>query len=164
MYTRVAPRDLFNESKLLKCLGKVAVEIHNETLKGLTFEQSGDPFEIDQDDSSGNLYVADGIQFMVGDRIVRLSTPYNSKDPWPLLAEDDYGNEAFVFTDEGEFREEFLKFIARLPKRGKNELSDEAKEYCKAVWLERDCPRTRIHRHRLLRRRIQRRTRRCSGR
>lgn len=49
-YQRVIPRDLFNESKLLKCIGRLILKIHdNDNLPApMTFEHDGSPFKIVQ--------------------------------------------------------------------------------------------------------------------
>ena len=45
-YQRVIPRDLFNESKLLQQLGFVCLAIHDYRLTRITFEDSGEAFDI----------------------------------------------------------------------------------------------------------------------
>lgn len=93
-YKRVLPRDLFNEAKLLKCLGQLALLIHDgKAPDGLSFEQdamSCDGFDIDQDPFSGELYVDNlTLWFDLGEDAIRinLSTHYNSRDSYPLVYE-----------------------------------------------------------------------------
>ncbi len=44
-YTRVIPRDLFNEAKLLKCIGRLVLLIHDGDHNNISFEHDGEPFE-----------------------------------------------------------------------------------------------------------------------
>ena len=44
-YTRVLPRDLFNEAKLMKCMGLLTLLIHDELIPDcLKFEYDQEPF------------------------------------------------------------------------------------------------------------------------
>lgn len=46
-YFRVLPRDLFNEAKLLKCVGRLCLLIHDRTApESLAFEENGEPFRV----------------------------------------------------------------------------------------------------------------------
>lgn len=112
-YTRVIPRDLFNESKLLKCLGQLSLIIHDGTgvqwpmtIDHCDFQSPG--FDIYQRESDGGL-ACDNVTFRVHGRIVDLYTSYNSKSPYPLLFEqgDDFGP---VFDDNGQLSKEFITF------------------------------------------------------
>lgn len=110
MYTRVIPRDLFNESKLLKCIGQVCLKIHDNAIKGLSFESDGEPFQIEQDEMTGNLSIHN-IDFYVKGEQVFLVSSYNSKGAYPLylLTSDD--EEIEVFYEDGDFTDEFLVAI-----------------------------------------------------
>lgn len=48
-YGRVIPRDLFNEAKLLKCMGQLCLRIHNnDNLPAkMSADHDGSPFKID---------------------------------------------------------------------------------------------------------------------
>lgn len=82
-YQRVIPRDLFNEAKLLKCIGKISVLIHDNKIKGLEALHDGDAFKITQS-LDGQLTI-DNIHFFDEDgTTVSFSTNYNSKEDWPL--------------------------------------------------------------------------------
>lgn len=116
-YPRVIPRDLFNEAKLLKCLGQLALLIHDGVgvPRGLTLkhdEEAETGFQIEQDDSTGALYCAN-IALYCGGRFIGLRAPYNSKDAFPLLfiLDDDEGA---VFNDDGTFSEEFMQKAQQL--------------------------------------------------
>ena len=123
MYERVVPRDLFNESKLLKCLGRLALLIHKglEPIPdGLSFENSGGAFKIDQN-LCGSLYVVSGIVFKCHGVVLDFHSAYNNQSNYPLflVAEDE--GEIEVFDDSGEFTEEFFLYIHRFPDRGNHE-------------------------------------------
>jgi hypothetical protein len=109
-YIRVIPRDLFNESNLLKCYGKLALEL--DRLQGHSanlHEGDGSPFKIEQDEGSGSLTIAN-IPFTIGGRQWVLSRPLNSRRPWPLYAEND-DESVSVFEDNGELTPEFAGLI-----------------------------------------------------
>lgn len=111
-YKRVIPRDFFNESKLLKCMGLLAVRIldHNTPCK-IEIDESGDPFQIEllQD---GSLFVRNYRVYVKGVPVTMKST-YNSKENYPFFCEHNL-TEYRVFTDAGEWDEEFLEFIKSL--------------------------------------------------
>ncbi len=103
-YTRELPRDLFNEAKLLKCLGQITLLNHNNVIRlrieHHTYIHPG--FIIEQDSSDGSISVLN-IQFITpdGKTAVEFFTALNSKDPYPLYfiagdqehaALDDQGN------------------------------------------------------------------------
>lgn len=105
-YMRVIPRDLFNEANLLKCLGRIYINLENLCDCKVTLESDGRAFQIDQSQSSGaincaNVKLSNGIDFF---------RPLNSRDPWPLYANlpDD---ECAVFNDDGTFTAEFLRLL-----------------------------------------------------
>lgn len=108
-YIRVIPRDLFNESKLLKCLGRLVIEaerhpeIEVELIGG---DRAG--FDIRQSDADGSLW-ARNIRVTIGGRHVTVQTNYNSKSEWPMYASPaDSHDVASVFNDDGSLADEFL--------------------------------------------------------
>jgi hypothetical protein len=114
-YARVLPRDLFNEAKLLKCLGRLTLLIHDaDGATPLRFEhvdeESG--FIIEQDESSGDLFCRN-LGFFVGDYELSLFSKYNSKEAYPLyfMEVDDSG---FIFDDDGEFSIEFKALVRHI--------------------------------------------------
>lgn len=119
-YIRVIPRDLFNESSLLKCIGRIYINLENAVradeaeLRDET--ELGEPFNVIQSPDDGSIYLAN-VSLYVRRRKVHLSRPLNSRDPWPLWAiipldvAGDEGEEIEVFTDEGEFSPDFLDYI-----------------------------------------------------
>lgn len=111
MYKRVIPRDLFNEAKLLKCLGKLSLNIHNSKFPGgveISVAHDGRPFRIMQH-IDGSLYCTN-LVFSVENSILDFQTTYNRKDNWPFYLNHD-NIEYEVFDDEGEYTEEFIEAI-----------------------------------------------------
>lgn len=108
MYQRVIPRDLFNESKLLKCLGRLCLMIHEGQTGRLTFEHEGS-FEIDQNIDSGGLTCVN-LHFFLGGTPIYFESSYNSKDNYPLwfIVEWEYKR---VFNEDGAFTDEFASLI-----------------------------------------------------
>ena len=118
-YIRVIPRDLFNESKLLKCLGQVVLAIETgKAPQGMGYEQLEDTgFEVVQTPSTGSLWCPN-IVFTYGHETLALCTAYNSRDAYPLYVETDTGEELRVLNDDGTFAETFLEFLKTLPIEG----------------------------------------------
>lgn len=116
-YARVIPRDLFNEAKLLKCLGRLAL-LHHEgwTPKGFVIENDGSPFAIDLNDNgltvvSGlSVYVTDGSNVFDLD----LYSIYNYKDHYPLSVYDMERGHIEVFNEDGDLRTEFYEYVAEV--------------------------------------------------
>lgn len=107
-YQRVIPRDLFNEAKLLKCLGRLTLNIHNGGIPGLSFDHDGQPFEIDIYPYNA-LYVKN-IQFFYKDVRIFFQTTYNSKSNYPLyLAFENC--EYLVFEEDGNYSDEFIEIL-----------------------------------------------------
>lgn len=117
-YRRVIPRDLFNEAKLLKCLGKVALLIHDRYSKHLQLIHDDSEFagfEIGQSRESGDLYCAN-LTLVSNGLEIPLFSHYNSREDWPLLCYDpETGDTLDVFDSNGNFSPEFLKNFG-LPK------------------------------------------------
>lgn len=118
MYTRVVPRDLFNESKLLKCLGQLVLIIEDyvdcnrvRCPKNLRYEQS-EPgeFRIDQDSYNGGLFLVSGLSFFLGAHLLELRSVYNSKEPYPLVFINFDDDEEPVFLPNGGLSPEFIEF------------------------------------------------------
>jgi hypothetical protein len=107
-YRRVAPRDMFNEAVLLKCLGKLIVRILAREVTGLRFYDSGAPFQVGLHDA-GYLVLASGSFVFRGRDILWLGTPYNAKAPWPLVCHHG-GADIPVFEDDGAFTDAFVAF------------------------------------------------------
>lgn len=112
-YTRVIPRDFFNEAKLLKCLGQLSLKVLDgkcpDSMEILFDDESGDSFAVVQDDSDGSIYVAN-YPITINGFQVWFKTPLNSKEAYPLFCEWEYENYT-VFTDKGEFTDEFKSLV-----------------------------------------------------
>lgn len=118
-YCRVIPRDLFNEADLLKCLGRLYIELENtrdHTAELCDEMGQREGFKIEQNEDSGAIYCTNAV-LRIGGQRCRLERPLNSREPWPLWLEgigDDPDFEAErVFTDEGKLSPEFLALIQR---------------------------------------------------
>lgn len=106
-YQRVIPRDLFNEAKLLKCLGQLFLNLegYNAFLSHISDEQ----FEIEQREWDGGIYCSN-LEFFVRGKEVALFTPLNSRGSYPLIFEDE-NTMGFVFNDDGSFSESFIEYL-----------------------------------------------------
>jgi hypothetical protein len=107
-YGRVVPRDLFNESKLLKCIGQLCLLIHNnDTPVEMSFEHNRESFKIELL-MEGSLTITNVI-ISIKNKPYMFKTTYNSKSNYPLFVVDGY-DEYPVFDNNGEFDEEFIEF------------------------------------------------------
>lgn len=115
-YQRVLPRDLFNEAKLLKCIGRLVIKIHDGLApQGLSFDHKGDPFKIVLLEE-GSLMISN-IKFTIGGELLTFQTTYNSKSEYPLFLYRDY-TEYAVFDEQGNFDPEFVQICATIKKEG----------------------------------------------
>lgn len=115
-YTRVIPRDLFNEAKLLKGLGRLCLLIHDDLAPpGLRFEHDGEAFRIRQYEDDGSLYAAN-VSFVWCDTVeLDLRSPYNNTHAYPLFCDSHAYGVVTVFDDSGNLTPEFVDFLHRLP-------------------------------------------------
>lgn len=126
-YTRIVPRDLFNESKLLKCLGQLALLIHDGVDKNgratpgslEVHHDETDEFRIGQRQCSGDFY-CDTVGFVVRDtrsgmprRLLDLRSSLNSREPYPLICTTK-NDEISVFNGDGTLSDNFLAYISDL--------------------------------------------------
>ena len=109
-YQRVLPRDLFNEAKLLKCLGRLTLLIHdnNETVRGINFGHDGEDFRIVLTED-GHLMVSN-LEFYHDADLLIFKTAYNSRGNWPLLMEFE-NCEYCVFDEDGNIDSELVEFL-----------------------------------------------------
>ena len=125
-YQRVIPRDLFNEAKLLKCLGQLSLFIldgidHSrwsvpEHLRLTHYTDVTEGFLIEQDESDGSLSCSN-VRLTMYIQEIRLSSPYNCKDAYPLQFAFHAGDEWIegdVFNDDGNFSGEFQELISSI--------------------------------------------------
>ena len=104
-YRRVIPRDLFNESKLLKCIGKISLLIHEQMIQGLNInhEDSGKGFIVRQHESDGSIFIENVHFFDNNGTPIYFSTALNSRDNWPL--EMEYKDEIYYpINDDGKYQ------------------------------------------------------------
>lgn len=105
---RVIPRDLFNEAKLLKCIGHLCLRIlDHATPVEMNYSEDGKPFTIALMDE-GALTITN-LHISIKGKIFRFKTIYNSKANYPLYLEYEYCDYE-VFTDKGEFTKTFIEF------------------------------------------------------
>lgn len=112
-YIRVIPRDLFNEAKLLKCLGALyiaAEHIDNETLRvERLHDDTREGFDIVQCPDDGSIMCRDVIVKFHG-HVIPVYTGLNSRLPYPLVAQFE-DRTAYVFDHVGELTEDFRALI-----------------------------------------------------
>lgn len=113
-YTRVIPRDLFNEANLLKCVGRFWIETERfqsteHAPSCVDVEHDGGPFAIEQDED-GALTVSN-VQVSIHGRRCRLWRPLNSRRSWPLYLQRGDEDSLDVFTDSGELSPEVMALI-----------------------------------------------------
>jgi hypothetical protein len=109
-YRREIPRDLFNEANLLKCYGRIYVNLETAGVPDAELVYSGGAFDVQQDLSTGNLFLAN-VKLKVRGRECRLSRVLNSQRSWPLLLILDNDDEFDVFSDDGSFSPEMMEFL-----------------------------------------------------
>ena len=114
-YIRVIPRDLFNEAKLLKCLGMLSLYWLNNTQNARSLyridfnEECQGGFDVCQDLSSGDIYSENvTLERIQGEsENVFLSHPLNNNSVNPLHF--TFRNESWaVFDDAGLFTTAFI--------------------------------------------------------
>lgn len=99
IYKRIIPRDFFNESKLLKCLGRLSLNILECKTNDITLVEEFDNecFDIYLDENNGYLYVLN-YKVYYEDEEIFLYTPYNSKENYPLYG--IYKEETYLMLDD----------------------------------------------------------------
>lgn len=112
-YERVIPRDLFNEAKLLKSMGRLCLLIlDKKTPVEMESEHDGKPFEIALTED-GNLTIRN-LNIYINGQVYEFHTTYNSKDNYPLyMIDNEEYVEYEVFDDKGEFSKDFVEFCEK---------------------------------------------------
>jgi len=113
-FRREIPRDLFNESKLLKCMGQLALILHDGmgVRWPLTLEHDEESFAgflIEREFGHDGLFVAN-MRLLLDGEEVPVYTAYNSKEPYPLYFIKD-GDDGEVFTKDGKLSDEFKDWL-----------------------------------------------------
>lgn len=112
-YLRVLPRDLFNESSLLKCIGRLWILTENLDHSAKFHDEDMPAFEIEQSQDDGSIFVGN-LTFSISGAIHRLYRPLNSRQAWPLYAQnmdDDNAESIPVFREDGELSDEMREAI-----------------------------------------------------
>jgi hypothetical protein len=111
-YRRVIPRDLFNEAKLLNCLGRLWIVANEKIPPGVLDVRQPDHTEtwsVRQDRSDGSLTLA-GVVIQSPTAEYEFYTPLNSRDKYPLYVyrtDDPDQNAVRALTEDGELSPEF---------------------------------------------------------
>lgn len=109
-YLRVIPRDLFNESNLLKCYGQIYLNLERVRADAhLDGGYDASPFEVLQNED-GETWLGN-IALIVRGYELTLRRPLNSRESWPLWAYPDEDTEIPVFNADGSFTVEMLAFL-----------------------------------------------------
>jgi len=114
-YRRVLPRDLFNEANLLKNYARLWILLNESDQKiGQILEHSASTFDIQQNESSGGLTIAN-LTFVVKGETYVLERPLNSREEWSLMVSSCHSNVDFeeisVFNNSGDFSDDMRKFL-----------------------------------------------------
>ena len=118
-YTRVIPRDLFNDANLLKCYGRLWICLENRFGPFVRMDDLAGfgRFEIVQRPEDGWTYL-DNLPITIRGEAYRLVRPLNSREPWPLWAErigDPDFEAVAVFDDAGNLSEDFERLLSGAP-------------------------------------------------
>ena len=123
-YKRVLPRDLFNEAKLLKCVGKIVLLIEDEMMP-VTYHYDNtltDNFIVGQNQSDGSFFVKN-ISFFAAGKFFDVVVYQNKNEMWNAYAHFVDGpagscllEEIPLFTELGDLSEEFLEFCETIKK------------------------------------------------
>lgn len=141
-YQRVIPRDLFNEAKLLKSLGQLALLLHDYPRRWpLILDWTDEPengFQIEQDPSSGHLCCTSLTLYQSTERGLKqlaLRSHYNSRAAYPLFCETN-DEEVEVFDELGRFTTEFLELIGQIQSPLSDTLHDKQEATWNGDWFE----------------------------
>lgn len=109
-YLRVIPRDLFNEANLLKCLGRIYINLENMArVENCVLVHDDEAFDIDQNEATGGLFVRN-VWLRAHGKDYYFERPLNSRREWPLYMSTE-GDDIEVFGDEGQFSDEMVAFL-----------------------------------------------------
>jgi hypothetical protein len=114
-YSRVIPRDLFNESKLLKCYGRLSLLIHEGRIAGLplTLEHDAEPFpgfQVEMDGLRGHFYCSN-LKLLLNGSPLRVGTVINSREEYPMVCVTEDESEVEVFNAYGFLTPEFKRYV-----------------------------------------------------
>lgn len=110
-YKRVLPRDLFNEAKLLKCIGRLFLMHHDgelsDAVKLIHDTSECEGFDVRFDENNNRLYV-NNVFVYINDEFWCHGCSYNSRDNYSLVLEHDEQGAFFIFNEEGRLMPNFL--------------------------------------------------------
>lgn len=111
-YLRVIPRDLFNEANLLKCYGRIYIELEKGCYPGveLIHDDEDELFQVVQDSADGSLFLMN-VWLCWHGRRCKLRRPLNSREEWPLYLTTDEDEVLEVFDEHGHFSEAMELFL-----------------------------------------------------
>ena len=114
-YTRVLPRDLFNEGNLVTNYGRLWILLEETSGHNAAIVQEDVPFfDIKQNEATGGIFIAN-LTFTIDGMAYRLERPLNSREKWPLMVvendDDPDFEEVCIFDDDGNFTPEMLALI-----------------------------------------------------
>ena len=118
-YKRVLPRDLFNESKLLKVAGKLVCLIEDRVITNMTYEHDTtftENFIVGQDQSDGAFYLHNlkfYVRFDEGVFELRLHVMQDKEQHWNAYTDCEGFTEpeVRVFDEDGHATQEFLEML-----------------------------------------------------
>ncbi|WP_247537479.1 hypothetical protein [Ralstonia pseudosolanacearum] len=108
-YLRVIPRDLFNEANLLKCYGRLYINLENLNAPDVSIEHDGEAFDVYQCQDDGSTTLCN-VTLCVRGNPCTLLRPLNSRDAWPLYARTA-DSEVPVFDDSGDFTADMVDLL-----------------------------------------------------
>lgn len=135
-YLRVIPRDLFNEAKLLKCLGQLCLAIEEGgDGKKVKYKHmaavDGNGFHIRQDASDGSFFCSNLWFEIEGYQDVHFFLQQSKDDPYPFYLSTLDDEEVYrVFDDHGNLTVELAEMLGIRYKA----VPDLGPEYAKVVW------------------------------
>lgn len=97
-YTRVLPRDAFNEANFLKCIARLTMALEDGLYSFITYDYDGEPFDLDRD-INGCLIIRN-MNFYYKGQLLPIFRPLNSREAWPLYIETDVDTLS-IFDEEG---------------------------------------------------------------
>ncbi len=108
-YRRVIPRDFFNEAKLLKCMGILALAVLDNTVPeniSIKIDENGESFDIILDNMY-NLLRVSNYNVEINGEFYLVGTTYNSKGNFPFYVIVDE-EEVEILDNNGKFSNDFI--------------------------------------------------------
>lgn len=107
------PRDLFNEAKLLKCLGQLCLLIHEGkcSLKVIHDTKYWEGFNIQQDPGDGDIFVVNLVVYTKSGKRITVDTGVNAREPYPMVFNFGVVTEQPLFTDDGQLSPEYFEHL-----------------------------------------------------